>query len=278
MAIVASLLMALALAGQAALPDQLVVSFSALDKKGQPLADLKPDEVTVVEGGRKQPVARLEPDRRPLDVAIVVDTSVDVQHSYKSDIVPAVLGFLKRLPANSRFSIWGTSDRPKELLALGSDVQAAQDALMGVSPLGSNAAVDTMVAASQGLGTTPDRRQSVVTITTASMREVTIDVSVELQKASMRPVYATVEVIVMDQDPRLENAVRLLTARTAGFHERVFTPMAVETQLRRISDYLGSIYRAAYAPTQDPRTTPLDIAVSRKDAKVKMAQSLSTAW
>jgi hypothetical protein len=122
------------------------------------------------------------------------------------------------------------------------------------------------------------RRAAVVSVVSASMGDISIDVGSEMQKASLRPGYMVVEVIVGAQDARLEDAVKLLTARTGGFHERVFSTMAVEAQLRRITDLLAGQYRVAYKPTADPRSTKVEVKVTRKDTRTRMSQRLSLAW
>lgn len=275
---VTALILGLLLAGQAAIPDQLVLSFTATDKKGKPVEDLKPEEVTVQENGASRPVEKLELDRRPLSVALVVDSGAAAGNALQADFVPAAVGFLKRLPPESTFSIWITSDRPKQLVADGTDVKAAEDALRGTAAFGSNASVDAMVAASQELARLEGRRTAVVAITSASMGEVTIDIGAELTKASVRPTYMVVEVIIMEQDARLQDAVKMLTSRTGGFHERVFSTMAVDGQLLRVVDQLAGQYRASYRPTVDPRAAKIELRTSRKDAKVRMSMRLSAGW
>jgi hypothetical protein len=275
---IVSLVTAALLAGQAAIP-QLVVSFSASDKNGKAITDLKPDEVSVIENGRKRTVDRMELDARPLTVALVLDSSVLMGNAFQADVVPAAIGFLKRLPADSHFSVWITSDRPKQLVGDGTDVKAAEDALRGTAAFGSNAAVDTLIAASQEVAKIDNaRRSAVVAVTSASMGAVTIDVHGELPKASLRPTYAIVEVILMDQDAALEDSIKALTARSGGFHQRVFAAMAVDGQLRRVVEQLGGHYRLAYKPEADPRTATIEVKASRKDTRVGMSSSFSTQW
>ncbi len=262
----------------AALPDQLVLSFTATDKKGKAVEDLKAEDIQVVENGSAHALEKLELDRRPLSIALVVDTGAGAGDTLRADLVPAAINFAKRLPAGSTFSVWTTSDRPKLLVPDGTDVKAAEDALRGIAPYGSNAAVGTIVSASQDLAKLEGRRTAVVAVTTASMGEVTIDVGAELAKASLRSTYMVVEVINGNQDARLEDAVKMLSLRTGGFHERVFSTMAVEGQMQRITALLAGQYRAGYKPTADPRSTKVDIKTARKDVKLKMSQRLSTAW
>jgi hypothetical protein len=273
-----SLLAAALLAGQVSIP-QLVVAFGATDKNGQAITDLKPDEVSVIENGQKRTLDRMELDNRPLTVALVLDSSVMMGNAFQADVVPAAIGFLKRLPPESRFSVWITSDRPKQLVPEGTDVKAAEDALRGSAAFGSNAAIDTLIAASQELAKIDrTRRSAVVAVTSASMGAVTIDVHAELPKASLRPTYAIVEVILMDQDAALEDSIKALTARTGGFHERVFAAMAVDGQLRRVAEQLGARYRLAYKPEADPRTASIEVKASRKNVRIAMSSSFSTQW
>lgn len=276
---VSALILATLLAVQGAqLPDQLVLSFTVTDKKGKPIEDIKAEEVQVVENGKAGSVQKVELDRRPLHVAIVLDTSAANGTALQADLVPAVTQFLKRLPAGSTFAVWTTSDRPKPLVPDGADVKAAEDALRGAVAFGSNAAVDTMVAASQELARREDGRVAIVAVTSASMGEVTIDLRAELAKASLKPTYLIVEVINGQQDARLEDACKALSVKTGGFHERVFSTMAVEVQLRRVNELLDAQYRAAYKPTLDPRSTKVEIKVNRKDSRMKMSQRLSVNW
>lgn len=265
-----------------ALPDQLVISVVVTDKKGKPIADLAAAEVTVKEGGAFQPVTRFEPDARPLDVALVLDTSANMATTYASDVVPAALEFLKRLPAGSRYSIWTTTDRPKALVEMGSatDLKATEQRLRSTPVLGNNAAVETMVAASQDAARAEGRRSAVVMVTSASMGDVQVDVQALLPQASIRPTYIAVEFVQGggQGDARLEDSVKLLVGRTAGSHERVYSAMAIDTQLRKAIDLLGAQYRLAWKPKIDPRQTKIEVKISRKDARVVQAQRLSTAW
>jgi von Willebrand factor type A domain len=262
------------------LPEQLVLSIVVTDKKGKPVTDLAPTEVSLTEGSATVPVARLERDSRPLKVAVVVDTSASMSATLQSDAVPAVLSFLKRLPPSTAFSIWTTTDRPKLLVEQTTDVKAAEGKLRSTPALGNNAAVETLVAASQELARAEGARSAIALVTSSSMGEVTVDVQALLPKASLKPTYMAVELVGGGGmgDARLQDAIKVLVLRTGGFHERVYSAMAIETQLRRAIDLLDAQYRVAWKPAADPRQTKIVVKVSRKDAKVVQAQRLSTAW
>lgn len=274
--------LAFVVAQQPTLPDQLVISVVVTDKKGKPVTDLTAAEVSVKEGGATVPVTRLEADTRPLDVALVLDTSQNIGSTYASDVVPAALEFIKRLPAGARYAIWTTTDRPKVLIEMGAgtDLKVTEERLRSTPTLGNNAAVETIVTASQDAARTEGHRAAVVLVTSATMGDVSADVQALLPKASLRPTYIAVEFVQGggQGDARLEDSIKLLVGRTAGMHERVFSSMAIDTQLRRAVDLLGGQYRLSWKPQTDPRQTKIEVKVSRKDAKVVQAQRLSTAW
>ena len=150
--------------------------------------------------------------------------------------------------------------------------------LRNPAAVGNNAAVDTPVAASQEVSKATDHRCAVVLVSSATMGDISTDLQSLLPKASLKPTYIAVEVIQGDRDARLEDALSLLATRTGGFHERVFSTMAIEAQLRRALDVVGSLYRIAWKPGMDPRQAKIVVKVKRPNTKLTQALRLSTAW
>ncbi len=261
-----------------ALPDQVVISAVVLDKKGNPVPDLKPEEFVVIESGSTRRVTRAEIDGRPLNLAILLDTSTSMGATYNADVIPAVLAFLKRVPQGATFSIWSTSDSPKVIVDPGTDVAEVEAKLRNVAPFGHNAALDALVVASQEVAKDETRRPVVVLVTSASMAGVTADMQALLPKASWKPTYIAIQYIQGPEDMRLQDALRVLVLRTAGVHERVFSTMAIQTQLEKALDTLASTYRIAWTPGADPRQTKIEVKVKRPNTKLTQAQRISTTW
>lgn len=161
-----------------------------------------------------------------------------------------MVAFLKRLPQGATFSVWSTSDRPKRIVDEGTDLKTAEDKLRNLAPFGANAAVHTLVEASQEVGAFEDQHAAVVLVTSASMEGVTVDLQSLLPKASFKPTYAAIGVVLNsgDQDARLQDALKLLSSRTAGVHERVFSAMSIAAQLDHVTELLGAQYRVAWKP------------------------------
>jgi hypothetical protein len=280
MSMISALLLLSLLAPQApALPGQLIISLVVTDKKGNPITDMKAEEFEIKEGGKVRPAVKAELDHRPLTAAIILDSSQALGNSYQADFVPAVLSLVKQLPEGTEYTVWTTSDRPKQTVPPGTPIDKAEELLRSVAPFGSNAVVDTIVESSQMFNTLDNsRRGAVFVVSSATMGEIRINVQAELPKASMRPTYLATEVIVNQQDGVVERSLDYLAARTAGRHERVFSTMAAQAQLGKMLEFLDAQYRVAWEPAMDPRQAKLEFASTRKDTKVISAQRLSTAW
>jgi hypothetical protein len=261
-----------------ALPDEVVISAVVLDKKGHPVLDLRPDEFVVTEGGSERPITRAEIDSRPLNVALLLDSSLSMGNTYNADVIPAAVSFLSKLPQGATFSIWSTSDAPKVIVEQGTDVSAVETKLRNVAPFGHNAALDSLVAASQELAKDEAHRTALVLVTSAAMAGVAADVQSLLPKASLKPTYVAIQYIQGPEDARLQDALRVLVSRTAGFHERVFSTMAIQAQLMKALDYLSSSYRIAWKPGSDPRQVKIEVKVKRPGATLTQAQRISTTW
>lgn len=274
------MLLALLLAAQQpGLPGQLVISMVVTDEKGNPISDMKAEEFEIKESGNERPVLRAEIDHRPLTAVVVLDSSAALGSTYQADFVPAVVSLVEKLPQGTEYSVWTTSDRPRLTVKPGTPVERTEELLRSVAPYGSNAAVDTIVAASRTFDSLPnDRRGAVFIVTSATMGEIQVNVQQLLPTASMRPMYLATEVIVNERDGRLQSALEYLAARTAGRHQRVFTTMAAATQVQHSLEHLNAQYRVAWKPGLDPRQAKLEFESKRSDTRAIAAQRLSTTW
>src|SRR5262245_61581649 len=105
------------------------LTVAVTDEKGGPVAGLVPDEVAVLENGAAREVTKVEPDTRPLTLAILVDTSEPVATAYRLNLIDAVSRFIVKLPEGARYTLWTTGDRPIKLVDLTDDRGRAGAAL-----------------------------------------------------------------------------------------------------------------------------------------------------
>ncbi len=127
------------------------LTVTLLDEKDQEVTDVSADDVALVENGVSRDITSFKPDRRPLSVAVLVDTSAAVGSAYRLNVVEAVVGLIARLPDGSRYALWTTGDRPTKVVDHTDDRGAAGTALRRVAPQGGNYMLDAFAEASADL-------------------------------------------------------------------------------------------------------------------------------
>src|SRR5258708_11951376 len=99
------------------------------DEKGRPAEGLAPEEVVVLENGLARDVVGILPDRRPLTVAVLLDTSANMNSDLRMQVLEPLRAFLIGLPAGSKYALLTTGDRPMKLVDYTSDPGEACQAL-----------------------------------------------------------------------------------------------------------------------------------------------------
>ncbi len=92
--VTAAIALALLLLAQAGSATVRSLSVAVSDEKGALVEGLTRDEVVVLENGVARELTLLEPDRRPLTLALVVDSSQPVSTAFRLQLVPAITEFL----------------------------------------------------------------------------------------------------------------------------------------------------------------------------------------
>jgi len=99
---------------------------------------LAPDDFAVFEDGVQQEVSFFGASDVPLDLAILLDTSASMTGKLET-AQQAAIGFLSTLRANDRATIIDIKDASRVLFPLGSDVDAARQAILSTRPAGGTA-------------------------------------------------------------------------------------------------------------------------------------------
>src|SRR5712692_9090460 len=134
------------------------------DSKGTAVRGLVPEETAVVENGVARNVTRLEEDRRPLMVAVVVDSSAPMATFYRLHLVDPVVQLLNHLPEASRFAVWTTGDRPQQIADWRDDVAAASRAHQRTAPQGRKTCLQPLHEGHDALQEEGGERSAVVVV------------------------------------------------------------------------------------------------------------------
>lgn len=265
----------LAPASPAAEAEVRAVTVTFTDDKGNPVEGLVQEEVALLENGVARDVTALQPDRRPLTLVLLVDTSAAVDSSYRLTMVEALMGFLGRLPAGSTYALWTTGDRPTKIVDYTDDVSAASRALKRVAPQGGNTMLDALVEASEDLKKREGERTAVVAVTAVGVEFSSRDrfrVVAEAQKNAGLFAAVQIEEGVTDFENRgnYDYVLGDLTKKTGGLHETTLSFMGLDAALRRLNAQLRAQYRLSYATLPELKNRKIEVKVARPGVKVRV--------
>jgi len=281
-----TMLLAAAIAAQAAAPATAnrSVAFGAYTKKAAPVTDLQAGEVTVEEAGQKRAVVALTPDKRPLDVAVVVDSSATATPYYRSELVSAVVGFWRALPAGSNVAVF-TSGPPSRLVDFGTDAAAAEPVLQKVACAGKNYAFEAMVDASRALAARPPVRRALVYVGSSDIEATTKSTAEAMQAIGEAQVPPTIVLLTAMAagsglgGPAAGNASSWdvegffgkMTQAYGGSFASALSAQAADKLLALSAAELSAPYLLRYQSASGP-AGPVSVKVKRRDVKLRVGR------
>jgi VWFA-related protein len=244
-----------------------------LDQEGKPAEGLGRPDVAISENGEARDVTSFKVDRRPLTVAVIVDSSRAVV--FRPNMVEAVTRFISHLPSGTSYTVWTTGDRPRRILDYTEDPEDAPRVLDHVTQSGANYMLDALAEASKDLeknareadrtvivavsGGGPavshrDRRQAVKS--TEKNADLYLALKIEV-KWGLPPGAADVD-YVFDE----------LTEATGGAYEQTLSYGEMDARLLKLSHCLRAGYRLAYATLPDLKKRKIEVTVARPGTRV----------
>lgn len=254
------------------------VSVVVTDEKGAPLEGLVPQEVALLENGLARDIVSLQLDRRPLTMAVLVDTSEAVSSFYRLNLVDAVSGFLSRLPEGTKYALWTTGDRPTKTLDYTDDPAAGGKALKRVAPQGGNTVLDALVEASADLKKQEGQRTAIVALSAVGIEFSSRD-RFQVVDTVPKNVDLFLGLQIGEGDVGAENRALYdyvfseLARRTGGLDELVLSSLGVDQGLRKLSAFLRGQYRLSYATLTGLKNRKIEIKVARPGVKVRVGAS-----
>jgi VWFA-related protein len=250
------------------------------DSKGSAVRGLVPEEAAVMENGVARSVTRLEEDRRPLTVAVIVDSSAPMATFYRLHLVEPIVQLLNQLPEGSRFAVWTTGDRPQKIADWSDDVAAASRALKRVAPQGGNTVIDAIVEATADLRQKESERSAVVVVSGVGIGFTNFERRQAVEKAQSGG--ATFMVVQFDETGEPSQAAgdavtRLdydyvfdnVTRQSGGLREITMSAMGVPRALEKVAEALKTPYRLSYTTVPDLKERKVEVRVARPGVKVR---------
>jgi len=258
------------------------LTVTLLDEKDREVTDVSAGDVALVENGVSRDITSFKPDRRPLSVAVLVDSSAAVGSAYRLNVVEAVVGLIARLPDGSRYALWTTGERPTKVVDHTDDRGAAGTALRMVAPQGGNYMLDAFSEASADMKklSREGDRTAVVAVSFMGPELSYLDKyrSAEVAEKNAE-IFLSVQVDSGEADFEMRSNVSYVMDRlaraTGGRYDVILSAMGTDTALRKLSAHLRSGYRLAYATVPDLKKRNLDLSVARLGTKVLLPSASS---
>jgi hypothetical protein len=252
------------------------VTVAVYTKKAAPVENLTPDELSIKEDGQQQTVLAVERDHRPLDVALIIDSSAALGPLYRRDLVDAAMGFWKALPEEARLSIWTSGGTPSKIVDFGTDYETGEHALQMVAAGGRNYTLDTIIDASRDLRSERAARRVVAIVTNTDVEASRTLIQRTFKVVGRARVTPMVVLIKAGGKPAQtwdsETLFEKMGEGYGGTYEDILTPMAAAKRLERVAVDLGSQYQVRYTSAAEKATFP-EVKVKRKDVKVRVGAS-----
>jgi hypothetical protein len=248
------------------------VPVAVYTKKEIPVEDLRLEEIEIKENKKKRTVLSVERDERPVDVAVILDSSQQIEGEYRASLVPAAMSFWKGLPAHARLTIWTCGGKVSHAVDFGTEPEAAEATLQMVAVGGPVFALDTLIDASQHLQRAGAKRRVVVLVTDATIQANQTLINrayAAVARTRVTPMIVLIKgTMNMGQDWDVETIFERMAEGYGGSYERSLSPSAAHKWLARAAADISSQYLVRY---ESEATEPLrpEVKVKRKGVLVR---------
>ncbi len=263
-----------------------VVTVSVFTKKLVPVGDLKAEELRLLEDKKERKIVSLELDRRPLDVAIVVDSGGTVAASDRSDLVPAVVDVWKALPPGTTVGVWSTA--PAKIVEFGGDLAAGETKLRMIAAAGQNYGFDSLIDACRELAKRGAERRVVVYVGSGSLQASRAGTQA-LARALGETLATPMTVLVLPsargsfsggptgdavQAFDVQGYFHQVARAYKGDYAEALSTLAVAQWLRQFAADLNGQYSVRYESEAGP-AGELKVEIRRKDARSRVGRSVA---
>jgi Ca-activated chloride channel family protein len=148
--------------------DVVALSVTVLDPQARLLAGLSRDKFSVFEDGIRQDIAYFETSEVPLDLALLLDTSVSMEPKL-AFVQKAATGFVEALRDGDRAAVWGFSSYVRPLQGFTADRSLVRQAIQATTATGGTALYNAVYVALRAFQKVAEdgqvRRRAIVVLT-----------------------------------------------------------------------------------------------------------------
>jgi VWFA-related protein len=141
--------------------NRVLLSLTARDDEGRLVTDLGRDDLRILEDGKLQEIVDFEVERRPINLAILIDTSQSTRGTLP-DVQEAVASFVDTMRPDDQALVIDFSDEAYLIEELTSDRQALAAAVRSTEAIGGTALFEALHAAYRELDEIDGRKAIVL--------------------------------------------------------------------------------------------------------------------
>jgi Ca-activated chloride channel homolog len=226
---------------------------SAVDSKGEPIDNLRVNDVVVREDGARREVLRISQAVEPIDIALLVDNSAAAEDAI-SHVREALKRFVGTMAADNQIAIVALADRPTIFVDYTSDRKRLDDGIGRLFSMATSGAtlLDALFEVSTGLRKRETPRAVIVPIVTDGIefsnryhRDV-----IDAVKSANAPVHAVaIGNFELSNEQALRERALVLdmgTKESGGQRVTVLAPQGVGNALDKLARELSSQYKVVY--------------------------------
>ncbi len=219
---------------------------TVLDEDGQPVTNLRPNEVSVMENGVRREVLYLARPSGPADISLLVDTSEALVPA-TTHLRNALATFVDALTGHARMSLVTFGDLPVQVVAPTTDLTRMQEAIDGLFP--TNGAIsrfqDALVNAAIDVSQRQPSRPTIVIVASDQPAGAFAEVSpnnstrpVDHVIGALQSVGASVHIMALRSSASFDVVGRGVFDRQGAFSGRIDNNIRNSIMARETRDWL----------------------------------------
>ncbi|HMV81683.1 MAG TPA: VWA domain-containing protein [Blastocatellia bacterium] len=275
------------------------LNVKALDKAGQPITNLKPEDFNIYEDGIKQEVSHFKPVNAPVSLILLLDLSGSTQKKRKA-MIEAAHRFIDTLPAGDKISVVAFTRTYRPLTGFTADKPTLKAAVNQIAKIGGGTAFyDAAWKSLDQLQKLGEARKAIVVLTDGedesliSNRETTHTFDELLGRASeedvtIYPIYFSPQQHAMntvgalfgngsllggnDRGKQARKQLEQLAEQTGGEIFSAQREEDLESAYKLVANELHTLYSLAYSPDKpkhDGQFRKINIKLTREGSVAK---------
>lgn len=255
--------------------DDKTIFVGVVDEAGQPVKDIRMDEILIREDGQDREVVSVKPSTETLTVALLVDTTAGAEE-YIRDIRDGFTAFVRQISSmapGARLMLMEFGQAAVTIEPFTSDYEKLTGSINRVFPKRRAASVllEALIASNNALANQPSRRRAVVAFNMEPSDEQSREEPRKINEALRRSGAQLWSVSLQKGGNKNSNrdvVLEQLTKNSGGRREFIVAQSAIQTYLTQYANALASQYEVTYKRPAGSRPSVVQTGTTRQGTRL----------